>query len=73
MNQVSILAAAALAAALPAQAPQHLVVPAAAASSDANSFEWLAGASAPLRQLNLGAASRLSARGGRPRTAGEWR
>ena len=73
MNQVSILAAAALAAALPAQAPQHLVVPAAAASSDANSFEWLAGASAPLRQQNLVAASHLTAMVGRTLTAVEFR
>lgn len=73
MNRSSILVAAAIAAVVPAQSPLHVVVPASAATADANSFEWLAGASSPLRQQNLIAASHLTALVGRTLTALEFR
>lgn len=73
MTRTSILVLAALAAVVPAQSQQHVVVPASAAASDANSFEWLAGASAPLRQQNLIAASHLASLVGRTLTALEFR
>jgi hypothetical protein len=73
MNRTSILMTAVLAAVVHAQAPQHVVVPASAATADANSFEWVAGASSPLRQQNLIAASHLIALVGRTLTALEFR
>lgn len=62
-----------LAAAAAAQSPLHVVVPATAAANDANSFEWLAGASDPLRQQNLIDGSHLAALVGRSLTALEFR
>jgi hypothetical protein len=44
---------AALAVALPAQSPQHLVVPAAYTNDDAISYQWIAGASRDVRQQTL--------------------
>jgi hypothetical protein len=49
------------------------VVPAAYATTDANSYEWLAGASAPLRQQTLVGASHLQALVGHTLTALEFR
>jgi hypothetical protein len=56
-----------------AQSVQHHVVPPAVASADGDSFAWLAGASAPLRQQHLVAASRLTGLVGRTLTALEFR
>lgn len=47
--------------ALPGQAPQHLVVPATYATTDAVSYNWLAGASRDLRQQTLVGPSHLQA------------
>lgn len=70
---VAVPVAALCAAALTAQAPQHLVVPAAYASTDAVSYQWIAGASRDVRQQTLIAASHLTALVGRPLWAIELR
>lgn len=62
-----------LATTLLAQAPQYQVVPAAYATTDAISYEWLAGASRALRQQTLVGASHLQALVGRSITALEFR
>ena len=49
------------AAAVPAQAPQHLVVPSTHATTDAVSYQWIAGASRDVRQQTLVAANHLTA------------
>lgn len=56
-----------------AQAPQHLVVPAAFATTDAVSYNWLAGASSDLRQQTIVGASHLQALLGRELRALELR
>ena len=66
-------AAALLTLQLCAQAPQHLVVPAAYATTDAISFEWIAGASRDVRQQTLVGAAHLSPLAGRILTALELR
>ncbi|MBX3462271.1 MAG: hypothetical protein KF830_03800 [Planctomycetes bacterium] len=60
-------------AALPAQVPQHLVVPAAYATNDAISYQWIAGASRPVRQQTLVGASHLTSLVGHALTAIELR
>jgi hypothetical protein len=67
------LATLSAAASLAAQAPQHLVVPAAYATTDAVSYQWIAGASRDVRQQTLIAASHLTALVGQPITAFELR
>ena len=58
---------------LSAQAPQHTVVPASAATTDAISHLWLPGASRDVRQQTLVGSSHLAALVGRTLTALEWR
>lgn len=73
MQPIRLVVFACLAAAAAAQSVQHHVVPAGATSVDANSFGWLAGASAPLRQQHLIAAHHLTGLVGRTLTALEFR
>lgn len=73
MQSARLVVFACLAAVAVAQSAQHHVVPAGAASTDANSFGWLAGASAPLRQQHLIAAHHLTPLVGRTLTALEFR
>lgn len=60
-NRCVALPALALAAAVAAQTPQHLVVPAAYTTNDAVSYQWIAGASRSVRQQTLIAQSHLTA------------
>ena len=56
----SVVAAAALAAAVASQAPQFQTIPAAYDAAEANSLEWVAGTGAHLRQQTLIGASHLT-------------
>lgn len=68
-----LLPATATATALFAQAPQYDVIPVAATATDLISYEWIAGASRPLRQQTLVGANHLTGLVGRTLTALELR
>ncbi|MFM1871216.1 MAG: hypothetical protein RL398_638 [Planctomycetota bacterium] len=72
MNSCILIAAAITTATLAAQS-QHLTVPAAYATAEANSLEWVAGTSASVRQQTLIGASHLTSMVGRDLTAIEIR
>jgi hypothetical protein len=68
-----LLTFAATAAALVAQTPQFTTIPAAYATAEANSLEWVAGTGAPVRQQTLIGASHLTGLIGQSLTALELR
>jgi hypothetical protein len=73
MIQNALVPVAALTATLAAQTPQYQVVPAAYTTTDAISYEWIAGASRDLRQQTLIGASHLQGMVGHPIRAIELR
>jgi hypothetical protein len=72
-TRTPLLIATALTAALAAQTPQHLVVPAAYGTNDAVSYAWLPGASREVRQQTLVGAGHLTPLLGRTLQAIELR
>lgn len=73
MTRIPAFATAAMCSGIPAQGAQQIIVPSAYATVDANSYQWIAGASRDVRQQTLIGSSHLTSLIGRPLLALELR